>query len=86
MLRWSKFLISHFVPAESGNIQSVGEITVHLVYSLFLYVCIPKLGMTIHVSANLCGNERVTRSHFGVVCRANLTVADKSSLPLRSVL
>jgi len=68
MLRWSKFLISHFVPAESGNIQDVREITVHLAYSLLLYVFFPKLGMTLHGSAKLCGSEHVTQSHFVVVC------------------
>jgi hypothetical protein len=64
MLRCSKFLISHFVPAESSNIEGVREITVHLAYSLLLYVCIPKLGMTLRGSTNLCDSEHMTQWHF----------------------
>jgi len=75
-----------FCPAESGNIQDVREITVHLAYSLFLYVCIPKLGMTLHGSANLSGSEHITQSQFVVVCCAKLIVLDISNLPLGSVL
>ena len=86
MFRWSKFLISHFVPAESGNIQSVREITVHVAYPLLLYVCIPKLGMTLHGSAKLCDSKHVTQLHFVVMCCAKLTAADISNLSLRSVL
>ena len=60
MLRGLKFLISHFVPAESGNIQTVREMAVPLPYSLLHYVCIPVHGMTLHDSATLCGSEHVT--------------------------